>query len=82
MLAASLLASVTGVGASALPESPASVAVHAVLLLTGAVTYNADDIARLELQALCLVCGASDSIGALHYPDCASLSLLLLFLCG
>ena len=72
----------TGVGASALPDSPASVDGGIVPSLAGAVAYNADDMARLESQALHSVCGASDSIDALHYPDCACLSSLLPFLRG
>ena len=82
LLHASLLASLTGAGASVLDNSPVMVGDAAVLSLAGAVAYDADDMAHLESQALRSVCGASDSIDELHYPDCAGLSLLLPFLRG
>ena len=74
MLAASLLASLTGAGALALPDSPASIGDGIVPSLAGAIAYDAQTTwpVDLESQALRSMCGASDSIDALHYPDCAS----------
>ena len=80
MLAASLLASVTGVGASALPDSPGECRCGIVPSLAGAVAYNRRRHGSSGVAGPAFVCGASDSIDALHYPDCASLSSLLPFL--